>query len=374
MKFTTDQPPLADWLKRVASVADERSPAPLFQCVRIDITETKLSLSATNSLFNMRSGYGLLAGEPGSVSTPAGRLASLVGSLRPDAPVTIAYETVGPNNAPHLRVRSGRTNVLLEAIDPIDLPVFASKFPEPQISVTVAEFDAMLAFTAPAMEDTPDRPALWGVGLFYEPPGDVYAAATDGRSGALYHLDASASEFPTIILPRPLCQKLRILLKGQNEEIKIAINPRSVQFLTSDWGLIGKIIDAEPMAYKRWMPGLVDNPVTINTAELGAILNRFEAATDMDNIKLKQHGAVLSFANQTLRLRNAPRTFEDQMAVVYEGEPDELGINSVHFREAISVIGQEEVELHYRNREAPIRVCAPGVSDKAFITTPYSIL
>jgi DNA polymerase-3 subunit beta len=371
VKFVIDQRPLADWLKRAASIADTKSSATVFNCVRLDVGENDLSLSATNSLSQITGKLPLPDDiEPGSLSTPAARLADLIAALRPDQPVEMRYELGG-----RLRVKSGRTNVQLPAIDPLSLPVFFRDLPAPQITVLASEFERILSFATPAADEDHNRPGLWGVQLSYSEDG-VVAAALDGRWGATCVMPTKTiSEFPTVILPRPLCLKLPAILKGKDDDIlSITVAPRALQISSSDLNIVSKLVDGEMPPSRTWMPDCVERPVTVNAAELIAILARIEAATDLDVARLKQRGVVMSFAGQVLSLRDSHRIIEDTMVVTYEGDdPPEIGLNTLHVREALETIGADEVELHFIDRDSSVRICAKGHEHDAFVTSPYRV-
>jgi DNA polymerase-3 subunit beta len=369
MRLSLDQAPLAAALKRVAAFADSRSTIPVFGHVKLEADDTGLSLICNNGTFQIATRLPLLGSESGAVSTEAERLADLVASLRQGLPVQLSHDNG------RLRVRSGRTNALLHCAEPEVFPVFLpDKMPAPQIRVTAGELDRVLAFTAPAMGADAGRAALWGLWLGFAEDG-VAAATCDGHKGAVCRMRAEmASEFPAATLPRPLCQKLRALLKGGTGEIEIAISPRAARISAADWAITSKLIDAEFPDYRRWMAAPVAKPVTFEKAELLAILARVEAATDLDNQRLKQRGASLSFADQLMRVSDGKQIFDDEMPVAYEGaDPAKIGVNTWHLRDLLSAIDADEAELHFKDRDSVIRVCAKDETEAAFTTTPYRV-
>lgn len=380
MKLVADQNLLAAWLRRAASFANPKSLAPVFTCVLLDASDTSLTFSATNASFNITGALELVDAEPGSVSTPAGRLAQVVTTLRPGQ-VELSYEP--PNGK--LKIKSGRTNVALPALDPLTMPVFMRSIPPAQVAITAGEFDRALNFVAPAMSDDYDRAAFWGVTLSFEQHDDGwrgYAAACDGKFGAVHRLDATIDNTisdlrsPAIILPRPLCEKLHPLLKeiGAEAVLKIAIDSRVALIKSPEWSITAKLIDGTSPPFKSWLPGSVARPVTINSAELTAILTRLSAAIDFDNTRLKERGASFGFVDQALSVRSSDRSFEDWMTVTYDGDDQSnLGFNTANLTEAMAAIGAQEVELHAIDRDTPARLCAAGDADSAFVITPYRI-
>jgi hypothetical protein len=109
MRFTLDQPILAAALQRAVAFADTRSPIPILACVKLEVSESSLSLCSTNMTFGMTASVPLVGAEPGSVATEAARLANLVASLRPGEPVELHRDPALTG----MGVRSGRTKARL---------------------------------------------------------------------------------------------------------------------------------------------------------------------------------------------------------------------------------------------------------------------
>lgn len=367
MKFSIDRGVLDGALRRVAPFAEPRSPIPIIGCIKMVATENILSLSATDTDAIIAERLPLMGAEPGSICIEAGRLRSLVGSLR-------AKETVELwTDKSQLRIVSGHTKAAFETWQDGDFPEFGTAFPDPQIRVSAGELDRVLAMTVPVMGTDNDRAYLCGLSLNYERDG-ISAAASDGRRGAVFRLAHDGlAEFPAIILPRPVCGKLRSLLKGANGAIQIAITPTRARLSTGEWSVITKLIDGNFPDHNRWMAQLRDTPVLADSDELSDILARIESAVDMDNAKLKQRGAHAEIGDGVMKLTGGHGAIRDQMTIEYSGPPIEVGFNTSHFREAVSALDSKQVEIHLLDAVSPIRVCVPEETEENFTIMPYRV-
>lgn len=367
MKFSIDRSVLDGALRRVAPFAEPRSPIPIIGCIKLEATENSLALSATDTDAIIAEQLPLLAAEPGSVCVEADRLRSLVGSLR-------AKETVEIwTDKSQLRIVSGHTKAAFETWQDGDFPAFGEAFPEAQIHVKAGEFDRVMAMTVPVMATDNDKAYLRGLSLNYERDG-ISAAASDGRRGAVFRLlHDSLMEFPAIILPRPVCGKLRSLFKGITGTIRIAITPTRTRISTDQWSVVTKLIDGTFPDHNRWVAPPRETPILADSEELSAILARIESAIDMDNAKLKQRGAHAEIGDGVMKLTGGQGAIHDQMTIEYSGPPIEVGFNTAHFREAVSALGSKQVEIHLLDAVSPIRVCVPEETEENFTIMPYRV-
>lgn len=375
MRLAVEQAPFATWLKRTANVADTRSPALLNSSLLLDVSaDQRLTLWATNDLYSITGEIPLFACDDGSgaIATDASRLSDLVASSRTDVPVGLLYNP----GEPRLRVSSGRATAKLPVSDPAALPRFTTPFDvDPQLFLSAKELAAALAFTAPAIGRSPDQAQLWGVAFNFDPTdgGAAFAAAQEGRLGAVWQLDATGEAFATTLLPRPLCHQLWRFCKDEETQIAITFTSRAVRIATPEWTIISKIVDSEPPRWNLWLPPRCAQPVTVDSAELAAALERVEAVAEIDNKRLNSRGALLTFDSGTILLRDAKSTIEDEVAAHFVGAPERVGVNIQHLLTIIKTIGAKTIELHTDGPERAIRVQATDDPRGAFVTASYRI-
>lgn len=368
MDFSCDRDSLIPWLKRAALFADDKSPIEILRCVKLTAYDGGLTLTASNGRIQITGSLPVEGIEPGAVCVEAARLADLVGSLRADKPVEVAY------NGKLLQVRSGRTKASLGTIDAAGFPKFGYPLPaEPQIKVQTDELHRVLTIASPAMGGDKDSRIFWGVSFSWD--GALCTVAScNGIFGAVCRLrHDELAEFPPIILPRPLCLRLQTMLRQMNDPVEISISTAGVRLSTAAWVIDSTLLQDTFPDPRTWAAKRVETPLIVGSEELESILARIDAAVDLDSKKLKQRGAVLSIAGRVLTVRDGQSTITDTMEVDFDGEA-ETGVNTKHIRDAIVALDTSEVELHFNGRGTPICVCARGNGVEGYTTTPYRVI
>jgi DNA polymerase-3 subunit beta len=116
MKISCDREQLLQAFQTVAAVAPSRSPKPILQNVKLDVTEDGASLTATDLEVGIRHAVGGVDVQaPGSVVLPVTRFGSI---LRESADQTIHIESDG-NGA---TIRGERSRFQLPAENPAEFP------------------------------------------------------------------------------------------------------------------------------------------------------------------------------------------------------------------------------------------------------------
>jgi len=369
MRFTLARDQFASALRRITPFADSKSPIPIYRHVKLVVSGNQLKLTAANTTFDVTSTVTLEeAADNGHACVAADHFTGLVGSLRADQDVNIDFDDDG-----NLLVASGHTKAVFPSMNSA-FPVFDIAFPEAQIVVKAGELDRVLGLTRPAMGTDTDRMIFWGTAFRYERVGTLVAAC-DGLLGVTCRLhEDKLTEFPAGIFPRSLCVRLRGLLKNTMGEIHISVTPAAVRLVAPDWTVTSKLVDGIFPETKHWDARVVEQPIVCNAEELTAILARIDAATDLDSKALKQRGALVNIQAGVMVIRDGGHTVTDQMNVTYDGaDAIEFGLNTKHIRDAIDALDAQEIELHFHDRNASMRVCARGEADDGFTTTPYRI-
>lgn len=367
MNFTCERDALAPWLKRVSLLADAKSPVPVYACVRMAATTDLLYLTAGHTAFQITVEIPVIVKQQGEVCVPVQHFADLVGSLRTDQPISLTHADG------LLRLQSGHTKAQFATIDPAGVSVFAPVLPLPQITVSAGELDRVLRLTIPAMGTDQDRVLFLGLSLQYNKDGIIASAMNGSSFGAVATLHHQrASEFPAVIVPRPVCIYLRTLLKGVGGDIEISISTGNIRVAAADWIILSRQIQGSFPPPAVWGAKRVEQPLVVRSDEFAGILARIDAAVDYDAAKLKQRGALLTVANGVLTVRDSHSTISDLMDVDCQDE-HAIGINTMQLRHAIANLDSPEVELHFTSREKPICVCVKGEPIEAYTTSSYRI-
>lgn len=357
---------LAAPLRRVAAVADPRSPVPAYGAIKLVSDEFGLSLTAANSVQLLVERIDMPDLDAGLAYVSAARLRDLVGSFDRTQPVKISEDT-------QIKLQSGRTRARLERISSTGFPTALSSYPAPQIETTTDELARALHLILPAVGSDKDR-AIYGSACMFGNSVGVWLAAVDGVQGAIAHLgDADTVEkFPDAMLPRATVTRLLGLAKSTPDTpLYIAIGKGIAQFTAGDWTLSSRLAAVDFPDAELWVAPAVAQPVVLVADNLERILARIDAGLDMDNVKLKQRGAELSCLAGSMTVSGNQQIVVEEMPVEMGNEPIKAGVNTRQLRHCLHAIGAERVELHIGERV--IRVCAVGEELESYTLSLYRL-
>ena len=174
MKISCDREQLLHAFQTVATVAPARSPKPILQNVKLDVSSEGATLTATDLEVGIRHAVsGVEVHAAGSAVLPVARFGSI---LRESTDQTLRVETDGSGTT----VLGERSKFQLPAENPGDFPTVA-EFAEKDFYETSARLlRELIRRTAFATDNESSRYALGGVKLEFA-EGEVTAVGTDGR-------------------------------------------------------------------------------------------------------------------------------------------------------------------------------------------------
>ncbi|MCC6124734.1 MAG: DNA polymerase III subunit beta [Pirellulales bacterium] len=220
MKAVCEREKMLHAFQTAASVAPSRSPKPILQNIKLDVSADSAMLMGTDLEIGIRMEVqGFAIEQPGSIVLPIARFGSI---LRESSDEKLAIETVGDKT----RVRGERSEFQLPSENPDEFPSVAvfeeSKYHE----VPARFFRELIRRTVFATDNESSRYALGGV-LIEFGEDKIVAVATDGRRLAKQEGPAASvgghhlSEKMTIIPSRAMTLIERAIA-GSEENIQLS--------------------------------------------------------------------------------------------------------------------------------------------------------
>lgn len=247
MKATCERERLLHGFQTTASVAPTRSPKPILQNVKLEVTAEGAMLSATDLEVGIRMEVpGFEVAAPGSAVLPISRFGPI---LRESSDDKLSLESDGRSTL----VRGQRSEFRLPAENPDEFPA-VSHFAEDKYHELPARFfREIVRRTAFATDNESSRYALGGV-LLEMQEDKIVAVATDGRRLAKQEGPAKAvgghqtGESTTIIPTRAMLLLERAL--GDNEEdIQISARGNDVLVRSGRTTIYTRLVEGR---YPRW--------------------------------------------------------------------------------------------------------------------------
>ncbi len=287
MKINGNREQLLQAFSAVAPVAPTRSPMPILQSVKLDVTDAGATLLATDNEVSIRhSVSGVEVSATGAVLLPVGRFGSI---LRESSDATLLIESDGAKTL----VRGERSRFNLPAENPAGFP-------------SVADFDAESYYEAPARllkevirrtifatETESSRYALGGVKLEWA-DGVLIALGTDGRRLAKMECPVSAVGDPgtlgdATIVPARALTLIDRALTDDDAEVQFAVRQNELLVRSPKVVINARLLEGR---YPRWREVL---PQRNDSAKIDLLVGPFMAAVRQAMIVNTQDSRGVNF-------------------------------------------------------------------------------
>jgi DNA polymerase-3 subunit beta len=227
MKISCDREQLLQAFQTVATVAPARSPKPILQNVKLDVSADAANLTATDLEVGIRHSVGGVDVQaPGSVVLQVTRFGSI---LRESTDQTLHLESDGNG----VSIRGERSQFNLPAENPAEFPPVADFAEASYYEAPARLLRELIRRTVFATDNESSRYALGGVKLEFD-GGEVTAVGTDGRRLAKMtgpiglHGEPAAVQQNTIVPTRAM-QLIERAVAPSDAEVQLAI--RGNEFL-----------------------------------------------------------------------------------------------------------------------------------------------
>lgn len=227
LKISCDREQLLQAFQTVSTVAPQRSPKPILQNVKLEVSAESAVLLATDLEVGIRhqvSGVDIQL--PGVVVLPVARFGSI---LRESTDETIHLESDGQGTT----IRGERSQFHLQAENPDDFPLVTPFEEQGFFEIPARLLQELIRRTAFATDSESSRYALGGVKLEFE-EGHITAIGTDGRrlakmTGSIGTTGEPTVQNQTTIVPTRAMQLIERAIGPNDAEVQLAI--RGNEFL-----------------------------------------------------------------------------------------------------------------------------------------------
>jgi len=221
MKISCDREQLLQAFQTVATVAPARSPKPILQNVKLEVTDNGAMLSATDLEIGIRHQVpGVDVHAPGVVVLSVIRFGSI---LRESTDQTLHIEA----NSQGTTIRGERSQFTLPAENPADFPSVTGFEEKSFHEVPARLLRELIRRTAFATDNESSRYALGGVKLEFEKE-QITAIGTDGRrlakmTGPVSTTGDAIDSDQSIIVPTRAMQLIERAVAPSDAEVQIAV-------------------------------------------------------------------------------------------------------------------------------------------------------
>ncbi|MGO8689255.1 MAG: DNA polymerase III subunit beta [Thermoguttaceae bacterium] len=247
MKVTCEREKLLHAFQTAASVAPTRSPKPILQNLKLEVTAERAILMGTDLEVGIRIDVpGIVIEAPGSVVLPIARFLSI---LRESSDEKLEMESDGRKS----QVRGARSEYQLPSENPDEFPVVTAFEEEKYHEMPARFFRETIRRTVFATDNESSRYALGGVLIELTGEG-ITAVATDGRRLARQEGPAKAvgshqSGDRTTIIPTRAMQLLERALADNDENIQLAARDNDVLVKSGRATIYSRLVEGR---FPKW--------------------------------------------------------------------------------------------------------------------------
>lgn len=329
---------------------------PILSNVLIEAEEGHISLTTTNLDLGIRCRIKADVSEPGGLTLPVRKLATIIRELPQNE---IFIETNENNQA---KITSGGSNFKIMGISTEEFPPLPTFENRHVFELPQAEIVSMLKSVSYGQSTDENRYILNGV-YFNFADEKLTLVATDGRRLALTALDTEISEdnAGSLILPAKTVAELERLM-GKGEKVKIAFNDRQAAFEisiddSSDTGLVdhlylvSKIVEGNYPNYRQVIPKETEHRVKIERELMLECVHRAALVTSdkSNSVKLKASKNLLEISGSSAEYGES----HESMAIAYDGPEVQVAFNPQFLIEPLKALTKDEVFFEFKDELSP---------------------
>lgn len=366
MKFDILRDTLLAPIQSVAGVVERRQTMPILANLLLSVTDTMLSVTATDMEVELVAQTGVSSAEQGEVTVPARKLLDICRALPEGASVSVALDKG------RLVLRSGRSRFTLATLPAADFPAVEDIRVQRSFALPQKQLRALINRTAFSMAQQDVRYYLNGL-LLETSDKRLRAVATDGHRLALCDLEAEMGDMPAqqVILPRKGVIELQRLLGDTDDEANVELGTNHVRVQLPGIRFTSKLIDGRFPEYERVVPKAGDKVITVERQALREALTR---AAILSNEKYR--GIRLNLEDSKLRIQAhnpEQEEAEDEVEVQYQGGELEIGFNVSYLLDALAALVSEQVVLTLTDSNSSCLIQEPDKQDCRYVVMPMRL-
>ena len=357
MKAVCEREKMLHAFQTAASVAPSRSPKPILQNIKLDVTADGAMLMGTDLEIGIRMEVqGFAIEEPGSVVLPIARFSSI---LRESTDDKLSLDSEGSKT----RVRGERSEFNLPSENPDEFPSVAvfeeSKYHE----VPARFFRELIRRTVFATDNESSRYALGGVLVEFSENG-IVAVATDGRRLAKQEGPATSvgghhqSDKMTIIPTRAM-QLIERAIAGSEENIQLSARDNDLLLRAGKTTIYTRLVEGR---FPKWRDVF---PRRDGTTQVEMTVGPFYAAIRQAAIVTSEEhrGVDFIFGEGKLVLSGHGAEMGESrvdLPIAYDGEEVAVMLDPRYLSDFLRVLDPEStVTVSIRDSDSAV-VCTTG--------------
>lgn len=339
MKITCEREQLLTAFQAAASVAPSRSPKPILQNIKLEVSADTAMLLATDL------DVGIRVQVPGIAVEAAGSAilhpASFGSILRESTDASLRLEADPQGTL----IRGERSEFRLPGADPLEFPSVAEFHETKYHEISARLFREMIHRTVFATDNESTRYALGGV-LIELDSQRIIAVGTDGRrlatmSGPAKAVEGHATSEQMTIVPARSMQLIERVLGDAEGDIRLAAKPNSVLVQTPQATVFSRLVEGR---YPKWREVL---PQRDGSAKIELPVGLLHSAVRQAQIVTSKESRGVDFTFEEGRLTLSGRSAESgqsrvELPISYAGSAISITLDPRYVGEFLKVLDPDK--------------------------------
>ena len=353
INFEIDKREFIKGLGLMQSVAGRKTTLPILSHILLEWEENSLYLTGTDLETGIREELTAKIHQKGKASVSAKKLYEIVREL-PEETIQIQKK-----DNQWITLQCGKSLFNLAGLDPEEFPSFPTHEEENFSMVSTQLIREMIEKTAFAASNEESRYHLNGVLFAQSKQGGkeiLRMVATDGHRLSLIDRENQkirGIEEKGIIIPKKGVLEIKKIIGDRDGEGEMGIYFNSTHgfFKLGRSLTVIRLIDGEFPEYEQVVPKGNDKKLVMVKEKIVSSLKR---VSTMANERME--GVKFSLKKNTVEMSSTHQDFGDakeEVEVVYEGPPLQVGFNARYLIEALNVIDAEEVLMELKDEGSP---------------------
>lgn len=344
-------------LSLIKGIVDRKSTMPVLNHFLLDCSAEPLLYATDLDTAIKIQGSDFQVKKPGTLAIPAKTFIPLISELEGDI-LLEARENF------KLRISAGKVSAEIACLDPQEFPQWPEIEDGVELTISIDVLKEIIEKTAYAASDSDTRYVFNGILLHLTAQG-LRAVGTDGHRLALYKRSEEHFSSETIgkikqelkvILPKRAMKELQRLIEDEMVTIKAGKN--HVLFRSGNLEFLTKVIEGTYPNYEQVIPKSCSKRFTSAKEDLEKALKRVSIISrERSNaIKLDLRDHILRVSASNPDLGN----IEEELSVVYEGDPFTIGFNARYILDSLQVIESEKIVMEFNDPLGPSIIKGEG--------------
>jgi DNA polymerase-3 subunit beta len=376
MNFEIEKREFIKGLGLMQSVAGRKTTLPILSHILLEWEKNALYLTGTDLETGIREELTAKIHQKGKASVSAKKLYEIVREL-PEETIHIQKRE---NH--WITLQCGKSIFNLAGLDSEEFPSLPTYQEENFSVVSTQLIREMIEKTVFAASNEESRYHLNGiliVQIKQEGKETIRMVATDGHRLSLVDRENQkiyGIEEKGIIIPKKGVLEIKKIIGDQDgeEEMRVYFNTTHGFFKMGKSLTVIRLIDGEFPEYEQVVPKGNDKKLVMTKEKM---VNSLKRVSTMASDRME--GVKLSFIKNILEMSSTHQDFGDakeEVEVVYDGPPLQIGFNARYLIEALNVIDTEEILLELKDEGSPgiLRPSSTaGSSDQLCIIMPMRL-